>query len=180
MRGVAVAVAVAAASGAGCGWDFERMHDQPRCEAGDSRPWLPDRRCDQPPPDGAVPWQARALAEVRPPATRALIARGRDRYDRFCATCHGYLGDSDSPVARDMKLRQPTVLLSPQVAAYDDQRIADVIATGYGFMPSYAQQLAPVDRWAVVAYVRVLQRSQRVALDALTPTERAEAERWLR
>ena len=53
------------------------------------------------------------------------------------------------------------------------------VEQGYGLMPSYAAELPDEDRWAIVAYVRVLQDSQHVALDALTEDERREALRYL-
>jgi mono/diheme cytochrome c family protein len=163
-----------------CGWDFNRMNEQPRCEPLARRPWLPDQRCDQRAPDGSVPWHAPAGAPPEPAATRELITRGADRFARMCAPCHGTLGDGQSEIARDMRLRPPPSLLSKDVSAYPDQRIFEIITSGYGMMPAYDYQLEPADRWAVVHYVRVLERSQAVALDSLTPQQRAEAQRWLK
>lgn len=166
---------------AGCDWDFNRMNNQPRCEAGDARPWLPDRRCDQRAPDGTVAWRAPAAAELAPPRpTRASILRGRDRFARFCAPCHGSLGDGASVTARDMMLRPPPSLLGPRIAAYPDQRIFEVITSGYGLMPAYAYQLTPDDRWAVVQFVRALATSQAFRVSELPANHRQEASRWLR
>lgn len=166
---------------AGCSWDWERMNDQPRCEPGDRRPWLPDRRCDQPVPPGAVAWRSAPPAPpAAPPPSRASIARGADRFARFCAACHGPLGDGRSVVARDMTLRPPPSLLAEPVLGYPDLRLFEVITAGYGMMPAYDYQLPPGDRWAVVHYLRALQRSQRAALPALPAATRREAERWLR
>lgn len=166
---------------AGCDWDFNRMNNQPRCEPGDARPWLPDRRCDQRGPDGTVPWRApSATAVTAPRPTRASILRGRDRFARFCAACHGSLGDGGSVTARDMQLRPPPSLLGPRIAAYPDQRIFEVITSGYGLMPAYAYQLAPDDRWAVVHFVRALATSQAFPLAQLPANRREEARPWLR
>jgi mono/diheme cytochrome c family protein len=158
------------------------MNDQPRCKPGKSTPWLPDRRCDQAVPPGTVAWRAPAptLAAVAPRPSRASIARGADRFARTCAACHGPLGDGRSVVARDMVLRPPPSLLVPPVLGYDDRRLYEVITAGYGVMPPYAYQLPPDDRWAVVHYLRVLQRSQRAVLAELPAVRRQEAERWLR
>ena len=158
-----------------CSWDLNRMNDQPRCEPGDSRPWLPDRRCDQGPPIGTVAWRVPAET-ARPPATRATIMRGHDRLARICAPCHGPLGDGNSAIARDMLLRPPPSLLVPPVSAHTDQHIFDVITGGYGLMPAYAYQLSPADRWAVVQFVRVLARSQAFPLADVPPEE---DRRWL-
>jgi mono/diheme cytochrome c family protein len=94
-----------------CSWELNRMNDQPRCEPGDRRPWLPDQRCDQDPPAGTIVWRAAAVAQPAP--TRELIARGRDRFARICAPCHGSLGDGSSVIALDMVLRPPPSLLVP-------------------------------------------------------------------
>lgn len=164
---------------AGCDWGLSRMNDQPRCEPGDATRWLPDRRCDQLPPSGTVPW--RTPKDSGPPAiTRASIERGADRFMRFCAPCHGTLGDGRSAIARDMTLRPPRSLHDRQIVAYDDEQIVDVISRGYGMMPAYAELLEPADRWAVVAFVRVLQIGQNVAVDELPVRYREEAARWLR
>jgi mono/diheme cytochrome c family protein len=164
----------------GCGWDFNRMNDQARCEPGDSRPWLPDHRCDQRAPDGTVAWRAPVATATPPKPTRASIAHGRDRFMRMCSPCHGALADGNSVIARDMVLRRPPSLLIPPVTTYPDERIFEIITSGYGLMPAYSYQLAPEDRWAIVQFIRVLERSQAFPLANLSPAERQEAERWLR
>jgi mono/diheme cytochrome c family protein len=177
-RAIILAIMLAA-----CERDLERMNDQPRCEPLDQRPWLPDRRCDQRAPQGTVPWRggqaAAPAAAPSPLPSRQAIARGADRFRRFCAPCHGALGNADTPVARDMTLRPPPSLHEARIAAYPDQRIFEVIGAGYGMMPPYSDVLPPADRWAVVHYVRVLQRSQAVPLATLAPARREEARRWL-
>lgn len=164
---------------AACGWDFNRMQNQQRCEPGASRPWLADHRCDHEAPDGTVAWR-KAAAVPEPAPTRLSIMRGRDRFSRICAPCHGQIGDGRSVIARDMLLRKPPSLLDPPVVEFTDQRIFEVITSGYGLMPSYAYQLTPADRWAVIQFVRVLQRSQRFPLAELPEANRKEAQRWLR
>lgn len=165
---------------AACDWSLERMNDQPRCEPGDRRPWLPDQRCDQRAPEGTVVWGAHRVAPVAVAKSAAVIARGADRYRRMCAACHGALGDARTPVARDMRLRPPPSLHVPLIVSYPDQRLFEVISQGYGMMPAYDYQLTPADRWAVIHYVRVLQRSQAATLAALPPNRRTEAQPWLR
>jgi mono/diheme cytochrome c family protein len=116
-------------------------------------------------PDGRV------LTRVPVPVTRALLERGRQRFEINCAACHGYLGDGVSLVARNMSLRPPPSLLAR--AAQPDGWYFQVMSEGFGLMPSYASALTPEERWAVVAYLRALQLSQRAPLDRLTPAERA-------
>jgi mono/diheme cytochrome c family protein len=161
---------------AACDWSLHRMQEQPKCTSFAATRLLADGACNMVGPEGIVAFHEEG--EPRPQRTRALVERGRDRFERFCAPCHGVLADSDSTVARAMTLRKPPSLVSAEVARLDDDRVFAVITGGYGVMPSYSGALAPADRWAVLEYVRVLQHRD-IALDQLTPAQRKEASRWL-
>jgi len=169
---------------AGCDWSAQRMVDQERCERDEPTRLFSDGNCDRLPPAGVVEWRGAAglgtEPSLRPPLSRALLERGRDRFDTFCAACHGLVGDGRSQVAENMLLRPPPSLHEPRLVALDDGKLFDVVSDGYGLMPSYRAQLAVADRWAVVAYVRALERSQDAALDQLPAGVREEAEPWLR
>jgi mono/diheme cytochrome c family protein len=173
---------VALTSLAGCErWDLNRMQDQPRCDPYEPTPLLPGGTCDQPLPAGVVAWTgARAEVTAPPPLTRALVERGRDRFDRYCATCHGFAADGSSQVAENMVVRPPPSLVAPPVPNMTDLRIFNVITDGYGLMPAYADALVPADRWAIVHYVRALQRASGAALDELPTFLQEEARTWLR
>lgn len=108
------------------------------------------------------------------PPTAELLAKGRARYDVYCAVCHGVLGDGESQLALNMSLRKP-----PSLHAYRD--VADgylyqVITNGFGLMASYATELSVEERWAVVAYVRALQLSQAASMEQVPPAARGELE----
>lgn len=158
-----------------CDWSLHRMQEQPRCTVHGATNLLPNDSCDLAPPPGTVS----ILPDVpAPPITRALLERGRDRFDRICAPCHGVAADGDSQVARAMTLRRPPSLVDTTVSQFTDDRILTVIENGYGVMPSYRGLLSVRDRHAVLNYIRVLQ--QRItALDALPPALQQEASRWL-
>jgi mono/diheme cytochrome c family protein len=113
------------------------------------------------------------------PIDLALIERGQQRFEIFCAACHGLLGDGDSKVAENMTLRRPRSLHDPEVRQYPPGRIYRVITHGYGLMPAIGWQLPIGDRWAVVAYVRALQLSQSAELAALPEPVRREAQEAL-
>jgi mono/diheme cytochrome c family protein len=118
-----------------------------------------------------VPSYAKAIPL---PVTRQLVELGRKRFDITCATCHGPLGDGNSIVANQMSLRPP-----PSLHKYNDRApgyIFEVISKGFGLMASYAAEMTVEERWAVVAYVRALQISQRVTLDHIPAEERARLE----
>lgn len=110
---------------------------------------------------------------------RALLDRGRDRFEIVCATCHGSDGSGDSAVARAMQRRRPPSLHESRIVALAPGAVFRVISDGYGLMPSYAALLAPDDRWAVIAYVRTLELSRTARLDALPEPVRSAVARRL-
>ena len=97
------------------------------------------------------------------PITRALLQRGRERFDIHCAPCHSPVGDGDGMIVR-RGFPQPPSYHSARLRAAPDRHFYDVITRGYGIMYSYADRVAPEDRWAIVAYIRALQLSQYASL----------------
>ncbi|HVV85805.1 MAG TPA: cytochrome c [Kofleriaceae bacterium] len=175
--GVGVA-ATAAVLAAGCDWSLHRMQRPVGCRHDGATTMFADGRCDRLPAEGAVPV---AESDDTAPAvapSRAVLDRGRDRFDRYCAPCHGLAADGDSEVARAMELRRPPSLVDDTAVRFPDERYLAVIAAGYGLMPAYGALLAPRDRVAIVHYLRALQ-GRDVPIDALAAGERAEAEQWL-
>ncbi len=118
--------------------------------------------------------QGQPIDELPIPVSRALLERGRDRYNIVCATCHGIAGDGDSAVARHMQRRRPPSLHEARLRALTPGALYRVIVDGYGLMPSYATMLEVDDRWAVVAYVRTLELSWRAQLDRLPAAVHAD------
>jgi len=100
------------------------------------------------------------------PVTRELMIRGRERYDILCAPCHGLAGKGDGMVARRADELQegswtpPSSLHDELVRGRPVGHIYNTISQGIRNMPSYGSQTSVEDRWAIVAYVRALQRSQ--------------------
>ena len=87
--------------------------------------------------------------------TAESLERGRDRYDIFCALCHGAQGAGDGPIAAAMPI-VPS-LVSLQVRGYNDGYIYAIITNGRGLMKQYRQRVRGNDRWHIVNYIRVLQ-----------------------
>ncbi len=86
------------------------------------------------------------------------LTLGKNTYAIYCQVCHGETGVGDGPVAEKMAVK-PRNLLTPEGKAYSDGRIYYAISAGRGVMGSYASQIPDVKaRWAVVNYVRTLQR----------------------
>ncbi len=93
------------------------------------------------------------------PLTLALLQRGQERYDIFCAPCHGLQGDGQGMVAvRGMK--HPPSYHQDRLRLEPNGYIYDVMTNGFGAMYGYSAQIPPRDRWAILAYVRALQLSR--------------------
>jgi mono/diheme cytochrome c family protein len=88
---------------------------------------------------------------------RATLERGRKIFNIYCLVCHGPRGHGDGPVVNPFPI--PKSLQSDDMLKWGDGHLFHVITKGQGVMPSYAQQIQPEDRWAVIRYVRALQRA---------------------
>jgi mono/diheme cytochrome c family protein len=157
-----LALALALLTG-GCDFD---MRQQPKFKADSPATLWPDGGSARPLPHGVVAQNALARDEVAahpPPVTDALLARGHERYDIYCAPCHGLSGDADGIIVQHGFPAPPSyhtdaLLKAPASTFYD------AITNGYGVMYSYAARVAPRDRWAIVAYIRALQLSRHAKL----------------
>ncbi len=97
------------------------------------------------------------------PLTQELLERGENRYKIFCTPCHGLQGDGNGMVAmRGMK--HPPSYHEDRLRQVPNGYLFDVIGNGFGAMLGYSAQIAPRDRWAIVAYVRALQLSRNARL----------------
>nr|WP_249802155.1 cytochrome c [Bradyrhizobium zhengyangense] len=117
----------------------------------------------QVPPKGAIAQgeldRARQVA-TPPPVDMALLARGRERFGIYCSPCHGLSGHGDGMIVQ-RGFPAPPSFHSSRLRAADARHFFDVITNGYGAMYSYAARVEPRDRWAIIAYIRALQQSQR-------------------
>lgn len=92
---------------------------------------------------------------------RAMLERGQDRYNVYCAPCHGKSGKGNGIIMQgDYGYTPASSYHVERLRKVTDGYLYDVIANGVRNMPAYAQQIPVKDRWAIVAYVRALQRSQ--------------------
>ncbi len=96
------------------------------------------------------------------PITMALLQRGRERFDIYCAPCHSPLGDGDGMVAR-RGFPHPPSYHTDRLRNAPDRHFFDVMTNGYGVMRPYSDRIPPEDRWAIVSYIRALQLSQYAA-----------------
>lgn len=103
---------------------------------------------------GTTNFVAHSPVEVTP----QLMARGRQRYEIYCAPCHSPLGDGNG-ITKSFGMAVIANLHDPRIVAMPDGELFHVISNGRNLMGPYASQIEIEDRWAVVAYVRALQIS---------------------
>jgi mono/diheme cytochrome c family protein len=111
------------------------------------------------------------LTELPVPLTRELLERGHQRFDIFCAPCHGKQGNGLGMIVQ-RGFKQPSSFHVERLRQQPIGYFFDVMTQGFGQMPNYASQVPPEDRWAIAAYMRALQLSQHVAAAELTPDDR--------
>jgi mono/diheme cytochrome c family protein len=105
------------------------------------------------------------------PVTKVVLDRGKERYEIYCAPCHGKTGAGDGMIVRRGFPLPPT---------YHQKRLReapvghffDVITNGYGAMYPYGPKVEPEDRWAIIAYIRALQLSQNAKISDVPVSER--------
>ena len=170
-----VALVTLCALAAGC--TRSNMDDQPKYHEYEPAPLFSNGRILQAPAAGTVARDdlARAEQAKRPPLNPALLARGREQFDVFCAPCHDRVGTGDGIVTQ-RGFPRPASFHDERLRAADDQHFIDAIAKGYGAMYSFADRVRPPDRWAIVAYIRALQLSQHAAPDDVPADRRAALE----
>lgn len=115
---------------------------------------------------------------------QGLLERGRNRYDIYCAPCHGYDGRGQGMVptrvaAGGGNWQARNLVEAPQaggaggvVVQMPNGQLFNTISNGYNTMAGYAAQIPHADRWAIVAYVRALQRAQNASLDDVPADQR--------
>jgi mono/diheme cytochrome c family protein len=170
------------------------MDNQPRYATQSRNPLFADRRAMRPPVAGTV---ARGTVLGNPalttgklgddwvpgipvPVDRSMLERGRQRYDIFCSPCHGLVGAGDGMVAKraDELLEgtwtPPTSFHTNLLRERPAGHLFNTISNGIRNMPAYGPQIPVEDRWAIVAYVRALQRSQNATVDDVPEDIRAQ------
>lgn len=152
------------------------MDFQEKFEAQEVNTFFADSRAMRPPVSGTVArgflkeddafYRGRAadgslITTIPVDVTRAFIERGQERYEIFCSVCHGSVGDGNGIIMTGNYGFVPAPTFhSDAVREAPDGHFFNAITVGIRSMPSYASQIPIADRWAIVAYVRALQRSQ--------------------
>jgi mono/diheme cytochrome c family protein len=171
---------------AGCRQD---MQDQPRFKPLAESDFYTDLRSARPPVEGTV-----ARGELHEdsylytgkfgnnpgdylpfPVTDDVLARGRERFNIYCAPCHSRTGDGNGMIVQRGFRAPPsyhTVRLRKAPLGY----FFDVMTNGFGAMSEYASQIPPRDRWCIVAYIRALQFSQEATMSDVPSGQKVPSE----
>jgi|SRR5579883_213345 mono/diheme cytochrome c family protein len=108
--------------------------------------------------------------------TRETLERGRERFEIYCAPCHGRTGEGNGLIVQRGYPAPPSYHID-RLRNAPVGHFYDVMTQGYGVMYSYAQRVEPMDRWAIAAYIRVLQQSHNSTLADVPADQRAALER---
>jgi hypothetical protein len=92
------------------------------------------------------------------PVNRAVLLRGQAEFNTYCIVCHGPQGEGNGFVVPPFP--RPPSLQTDKIRNYPDGSIYHIIMRGQNVMPSYASQIAMNDRWAIIHYIRALQRAK--------------------
>lgn len=167
-------------------WAFPSMEVQPKPRPQSQSKFFADGRSDRVPPANTVArgmlrtdshrFAGKAGGDAFAPGfpegitvDLKLLERGRDRFTIYCSVCHGGVGDGNGITKRYGMGATPS-FHDDRLRNLPDGEIFHVISNGRNTMLPYADKLSPDDRWAVVAYVRALQRAQQG-----TPADVADA-----
>jgi mono/diheme cytochrome c family protein len=116
------------------------------------------------------------VKELPVPLTKQLLERGRERFNIYCTPCHGMTGDGLGMVVQ-RGYRQPPSFHIDRLREAPVGYFFDVMTRGFGAMPDYAAQITPADRWAIAAYERALQLSQRATIQDVPAADRPALDR---
>lgn len=166
-----------------------QMGDQPRYEAYEASDFFPDGAAMRPLPAHTVPRMpgredeafstgmrdGRLVNELPVTLSRALLDRGRERFNIHCAVCHGFSGAGDGMIVQ-RGFPAPDSYHTKRLREAPVGYFFDVMTRGYGAMYPYASRVTPEDRWAIAAYIQALQLSQDATLDDVPSGERERLE----
>ena len=150
------------------------MDDQNRYDPQEKSNFFADHRVMRIPPEGTIARgelreddafymgkdaNGEFIAKIPVLVTYQLMHRGQERYNIYCAPCHSRAGDGKGIVPKRGFLPPPS-FHQDKIREFADGYIFNVITNGVRNMPAYRKQIPVNDRWAIVAYVRALQRTQ--------------------
>lgn len=185
--GRAALITAACLALAGCRQD---MHDAPSYDplqatnffanGAASRPLVPNTvprghlRADEHLYTGKINGQV--ADEFPMPVTRQVLDRGQERFNVYCAPCHGRTGEGNGMIVQ-RGFRQPPSYHEERLRTAPVGYFFDVMTNGFGAMQDYSAQVTVPDRWAIAAYIRVLQVSRSATVNDVPADRRGDLDR---
>src|ERR1700729_3726195 len=108
------------------------------------------------------------------PATMAVLERGQEQYNVYCTPCHSRVGNGIGMIVQRGYMKAGS-FHSARLETAPLGHFFQVISNGYGSMPDYSSQIVPADRWAIVAYIKALQLSQKATQADVPAGEQVQA-----
>jgi mono/diheme cytochrome c family protein len=166
------------------------MHDAPRYDPLEASTFFADGRASRMPLENTVARgqlredehlytgkvNGQLATEFPMPVTADVMARGRERFDIFCAPCHGRTGEGDGMIVQ-RGFRKPPSYHEERLRTAPPGYLFDVMTNGFGAMQDYAAQVPVADRWAIAAYIRAIQLSHAATVADVPADRRADLER---
>jgi mono/diheme cytochrome c family protein len=162
---------------AGC--ERNDMHNQPKHEPMEVSAFFEDGQSSRPIVPGTVARDQLASVDMRYTGfrpldvpkpetfpfeiTKADLKRGKQRFEIYCAVCHGATGDADGMIVQ-RGFAKPPSFHEKRLREAPVGHFFDVMTSGWGAMYPYNDRVSPEDRWRIAAYIRVLQLSQEQAV----------------
>ncbi len=156
-------------------WVFPDMKKQDKYKAQMESPFFADGRASRRPVEGTISQESyradltystgvtadgKYVAKNPEPLTKETLERGQVKFNTYCSPCHDRTG-SGRGVVPAKAVWVPGNLHDDRIVGFVDGELYHVISMGRRTMPGYRFQISEKDRWAIVAYVRALQRSWR-------------------
>ena len=186
-RARAAVIAAACLVLAGCRQD---MHDAPSYDplqatnffanGAASRPLVPNTvargqlRADEHLYTGKINGQV--ANEFPMPVTKQVLDRGQERFNVYCSPCHGRTGEGNGMIVQ-RGFRQPPSYHEERLRNVPVGYFFDVMTNGFGAMQDYSAQVTVPDRWAIAAYIRVLQVSRSATVNDVPADRRGDLDR---
>jgi hypothetical protein len=166
------------------------MDHQPKFKAMAENPFFADHRAMRPLVEGTLargqlhedegPYTGKYpdgqfLTRIPYNVDENLLARGENRFNIYCTPCHDKTGSGNGLVIKH-GYPLPVNLASEHARGLKDGEIFDIASNGVRNMPGYRTQIPAADRWAIVSWVRVLQRSQAAKMDDVPADKKGSVE----
>jgi mono/diheme cytochrome c family protein len=127
---------------------------------------------DHPLNTGRIPGTTNFVETIPLPVTEKLLKRGQERFQIYCAVCHGAAGDGKGVTSKYQMVGMAN-FHDKRLVTMPDGEIYNTITNGKTLMGAYGGQIDMPDRWAIIAYLRALQRSRLASLEDVPETIRS-------